>query len=947
MKIQLKRSNVLDNGVAKEPTAGQMKYGEFAVNYNADDPAIFLKDSNDNIVRIAGSRSKGGLVDGRLGLTSNTVNGEIILDVDLAGGDDGLEFVNEQLKASTASETVFGSVKIGEDLNVSNGVISGRKPVIIEPTIPSEFSEGYIWFDSTNAKAYIAYKDPNDDEYYVNLAKDGKDGSPADIKGGDGIKTVLGAEDVTVSVDLDPGEANALEILNGKLSTGYPVIVSPTQPDFKAGYLWFDSTHANAYVGYKDPSDDEYWINISKPGPPGPASTPENSFYTYPGGVEQSVQKRLEQYVSVKDFGAVGDGTTDDTAAIQTALDTSSTVYFPKGEYKLTTTLLGQEGADYVGSGSGSILKMVGPGTSAAPTILYFDQKSKIKISGLFFQGDNTGLGSDNYLTGGGAISFLGGSDVEISGNYFNGFGVPATQTIDPVTPVNSCSIIAGTGSSDTGERFIVTNNVFLENSYSISGADCALGGQTKHTVFSNNISVSAMDAMHSLASINTILKYDNVSHIIEGNICFRNVPQITDYDSFVDSDNQSRHGFIISYGGAETKTTVANNIIIGPRWTGIYMNPGSNSGTFDVGGAVITGNQIYYAGGCSNTIGGGIYVGGDLGSTITGNLLSYIGYNLPVPYPEGDPNEGYTQPPVPRVSVKNPATPDEPDNLQPSNVSGIRLQNPAEVNTTTGNSINDCTASAISIKNFGDSTLTVTDSIIISSNSIRNKFGGIGFQSSNTQVGGGVVKISDNLIKLYPDSATTDIAGISATQVTGGLMPDGFTISDNLIEYSSDESGSANDRNGLNVQVDQSITNGNPFVVQNNVIKNSKIAINVAVNSAGTGNEIGEYVIFKGNTIRTASTGIAFEFLNNSNAIVYDNIMSNVTTAVSKSGSGSTAYEGTSYGSRKKVFGTNPPNKGAWIIGDTVYRTNYDGTNNRAWVCKSAGTPGTWQDIS
>ena len=47
MKIQLKRSNVLDNGVAKEPTAGQMKYGEFAVNYNADDPAIFLKDSND------------------------------------------------------------------------------------------------------------------------------------------------------------------------------------------------------------------------------------------------------------------------------------------------------------------------------------------------------------------------------------------------------------------------------------------------------------------------------------------------------------------------------------------------------------------------------------------------------------------------------------------------------------------------------------------------------------------------------------------------------------------------------------------------------------------------------------------------------------------------------------------------------------------------------------
>jgi hypothetical protein len=53
MKIQLKRSNVLDGGVAKEPTAAQMEYGELAVNYNAADPVLFLKDSANGIIRVS------------------------------------------------------------------------------------------------------------------------------------------------------------------------------------------------------------------------------------------------------------------------------------------------------------------------------------------------------------------------------------------------------------------------------------------------------------------------------------------------------------------------------------------------------------------------------------------------------------------------------------------------------------------------------------------------------------------------------------------------------------------------------------------------------------------------------------------------------------------------------------------------------------------------------
>lgn len=63
----------------------------------------------------------------------------------------------------------------------------------------------------------------------------------------------------------------------------------------------------------------------------------------FAGAVNQTVQTKLEQYVSVKDFGAVGDGVTDDTAAIQAALDYCETsgafLVGQPGTYLITSTL--------------------------------------------------------------------------------------------------------------------------------------------------------------------------------------------------------------------------------------------------------------------------------------------------------------------------------------------------------------------------------------------------------------------------------------------------------------------------------------------------------------------------------------------------------------------------------------------------------------------------------
>jgi hypothetical protein len=57
------------------------------------------------------------------------------------------------------------------------------------------------------------------------------------------------------------------------------------------------------------------------------------------GAVATTVQSKLRDVVSVKDFGAVGDGVTDDTAAFAAALAASKYVFIPAGSYKISSTL--------------------------------------------------------------------------------------------------------------------------------------------------------------------------------------------------------------------------------------------------------------------------------------------------------------------------------------------------------------------------------------------------------------------------------------------------------------------------------------------------------------------------------------------------------------------------------------------------------------------------------
>lgn len=101
------------------------------------------------------------------------------------------------------------------------------------------------------------------------------------------------------------------------------------------------------------------------------------------GAVGRTVHQKLQDLVSVRDFGATGDGTTDDTTAIQAAIYYAQTnggcVYLPAGIYIISSSL-------NVQINSGSTLPLLRPSIkgdgAGATTILQTANASGIVVTG-------------------------------------------------------------------------------------------------------------------------------------------------------------------------------------------------------------------------------------------------------------------------------------------------------------------------------------------------------------------------------------------------------------------------------------------------------------------------------------------------------------------------------------------------------------------------------------
>lgn len=176
------------------------------------------------------------------------------------------------------------------------------------------------------------------------------------------------------------------------------------------------------------------------------------------GAVPTTVQDKLRETVSVKDFGAVGDGVTDDTAAIQAAatfaLSAGIGLYFGSGTYLIdgSVTFTDANGFRIYGEGASSIIKK--GSTATSPRAFAFSSTAtNVEIDHLRFYSDRTLANTDTGLIDG------SNSSVTIDGLYIH-------DNIFNLADDGVCAMLFASASSKTIKRIKILGNLFNSVKY-------------------------------------------------------------------------------------------------------------------------------------------------------------------------------------------------------------------------------------------------------------------------------------------------------------------------------------------------------------------------------------------------------------------------------------------------------------------------------------------------
>jgi len=83
---------------------------------------------------------------------------------------------------------------------------------------------------------------------------------------------------------------------------------------------------------------------------------------TLPDSITGDIKVSTIEFANVKDYGALGDGTTDNTTAFNNAVATGKNVYIPEGTFLITGNVVMQADQGLFGNGNKSIIKITNNG---------------------------------------------------------------------------------------------------------------------------------------------------------------------------------------------------------------------------------------------------------------------------------------------------------------------------------------------------------------------------------------------------------------------------------------------------------------------------------------------------------------------------------------------------------------------------------------------------------
>ena len=330
------------------------------------------------------------------------------------------------------------------------------------------------------------------------------------------------------------------------------------------------------------------------------------------GATATTVQSKLRQTVSVKDFGAVGDGSTDDTSAIQAALNLGPyhAIYFPTGVYIVTNLSVGNDVTMYGDGLTNSQLTLKNGATGA---ILSSSNALHLAIQDIGFNGNYT-----NCPSGTQCVSITG---AESGGNgfwidrcgFFNAESIGFYQTgtyskarisncvaegnqLDGIATTATNIILEGNRCATNGRFGILSQGNWSQ----IFGNTCTNNGQ----LVTGGAGIGVVSCSFPIVSNNNCISNGTSTYFTHG-IQFNGVTNGVMEGNFSQGNNGSGLDMYQS-----TYTTCTGNQAINNKVRGIENDTTSTYSVID--GNVVNGNYEI-----------GISVFNTLGSVVSNNVVT------------------------------------------------------------------------------------------------------------------------------------------------------------------------------------------------------------------------------------------------------------------------------------------------------------------------------------